>query len=461
MIKTDEYQLRVGSVNLTYNKGKGNAYQSLFNVSLNIKRGEFVVIFGPSGCGKSSLLNCIAGLEVPDDGEIFVEDKNIIELSEKESVAFHRRKLGMIFQSYNLIPTLNVLDNVALPQIFINRPKKERIEKAMALLAEFGIQEHWQKVPSELSGGQQQRIGIARSIANDPPIVLADEPIGNLDTVSANNVMQILSKLNKEQGKTIVLVSHNPENIIWGTHIVYMKDGKITKEEYREVQENMNVEESAKARAVDGEDGEESLFDSVVNRFKGLSDEQVGLLMSPLRAKSIVEFLVHPYNDTQIKTFEDGVASFLGGTLNQGALLEVLDKDQEAFGVGLDKRRAKNFMKEMIFLSERTRLFSASESISEKVILVLDYVTEFIELHLSEKQLKVLGGLVKKRILGKISYLDFKRKLRQSTADGVGIDKRTVEKVVRRIDLFLLVSYGMVKKESKAEEVEGVKKTRL
>ncbi|NCA94103.1 MAG: ABC transporter ATP-binding protein, partial [Sphingobacteriia bacterium] len=214
----NEVLIKLNNVELTYNDGKPNAFRALQGINLEIKKNSFVIIFGPSGCGKSSLLNVISGLEKPDKGEVFVSGNNLVKMSQADHVKFHRDTIGMVFQSYNLITTLSVLDNVAIPQIFTSNRKSAREEKALSLLERFGIRPQADKLPSELSGGQQQRIGIARAIINDQPIILADEPVGNLDSKSANNVMQIMSELNKDENKTIVMVSHNPENIIWGDH---------------------------------------------------------------------------------------------------------------------------------------------------------------------------------------------------------------------------------------------------
>ena len=295
-----EKLVEMEKINLTYNRGKANAFQSLFDVNLTIKKGEFVVILGPSGCGKSSLLNILAGLEAPDSGSVKINDVDILKMKTSERISFHRTKIGMVFQSYNLITTLSVLDNVALPQIFVNTGKSEREKKVMLLLERFGIKEQWKKIPSELSGGQQQRIGIARSIVNDPFLILADEPVGNLDSASANNVMQILGELNKQEGKTIVLVTHNPENADWGTHIIHMKDGKITKEEWKDA--------SGASREVESkmEEGK-SVFDKIMEKFRGLSEKQISFLMEPLKAKLIAESFFIPYEENQMKVIEESI----------------------------------------------------------------------------------------------------------------------------------------------------------
>ena len=296
--------IELKNVNLTYNRGKSNAFQALFNITLAIKKGEFVVVLGPSGCGKSTLLNIIAGLEEPDSGTVLVDQHDYAKMKKKEKVRLHREKIGMIFQAYNLIPTLNVLNNVTLPQMFINIRKKDRQKRALALLEKVGIKEHWKKLPTELSGGQQQRISIARAIINDPPLILADEPTGNLDTKSANNVMQILGELNRKEGKTIILVTHNPDNTRWGNHIIYMKDGRIEREEKKISQDEFTKTEVLK---------ESKAFetDRILNKFKGLSRDQIKLLITPFKTQALVDFLLFPYEEKQVRMIQEGIESFL------------------------------------------------------------------------------------------------------------------------------------------------------
>lgn len=425
------------NINLTYNKNKDNAYQALFDVNLNIKQGEFVVIFGPSGCGKSSLLNVIAGLEDTDEGEVKIDGQDLLAMKEKEKVKFHCTKMGMIFQSYNLIPTLNVLNNVALPQMFNDIKKKDREIRAMEILKRFGIEQQWKKIPAELSGGQQQRIGIARAIINDPQLILADEPIGNLDTKSANNVMEILSNLNRREGKTVVLVSHNPENIVWGTHIIYMKDGKIIKEEFKEADQVREVESE--------EYSGKSEFDIMTEKLNGLSKEQISLMINPMKAKIIVDSLLTPYEKNQIDIIEKNIGMYLLKNIEAEQLMHNLDADTNAGGAGLDSRVAERFSKEIENITQAVYLFVEETDINKRVLIFLDYLGSKLNLKMENEQVVVkMGNLIKNKLLDKINYGRFKELLDSSKdKDGIGLDKRMSNRVAKELSLFLVVSYGV------------------
>ena len=198
-----------------------------FNVS--IKEGDFVAIMGPSGSGKSTGMNLIGSLDVPTKGSIFLDKHNISHLSESDLAQVRGKKIGFIFQQFNLIPNLTAKENVMLPMIFQNVDEISRIKKAKELLKLVELENRENHYPSELSGGQQQRVAIARSLANDPEIVLADEPTGNLDTKTGEIVMKFLDKLNQE-GKTIIIVTHDPDLAIKHAKIIYwIKDGKVEK----------------------------------------------------------------------------------------------------------------------------------------------------------------------------------------------------------------------------------------
>jgi len=198
------------------------------NVDLKIKRGDFVAIVGPSGSGKSTLMNLVGALDLATKGNIFLDDENIEHLEESELAQIRGERIGFIFQTFNLIPTLTALENVTLPMFFQNVPRVEREERARKLLAQLGLKERANHLPSELSGGEMQRVAIARALANDPEVVLADEPTGNLDTKTGAKVLDILKELNK-QGKTIIVVTHDIEMAKKANRIIRLKDGKIEK----------------------------------------------------------------------------------------------------------------------------------------------------------------------------------------------------------------------------------------
>ncbi len=203
-----------------------NALQGL---NLDVKEGEFVAIMGPSGSGKSTAVNMIGCLDVPTKGKITLESHDISKLSESELAQIRGRKIGFIFQQFNLIPTLTALENVMLPMIFQGIDEKKRRETAAKLLQLVDLGDRINHRPTELSGGQQQRVAIARALANNPEVIIADEPTGNLDSKTGTNVLEFLQKLHKKENKTIVMVTHDTNLSKVAERTEFLKDGKIIK----------------------------------------------------------------------------------------------------------------------------------------------------------------------------------------------------------------------------------------
>lgn len=201
--------------------------QALESVNLEIYSGEFIIFFGPSGCGKSTLMSMIAGLQPPSAGKILIRGEDLSGLNEDQLAQHRRTKIGMVFQAFNLISTMNVVENIALPLSFARIGKKRRMARAENLLEVVGMNEYKKHTPSELSGGQQQKIAMARSLVSNPWIVLADEPTGNLDSKSANEVMRLLISLNRKSKRTVVLITHNPDYLEYADRIFYLKDGRV------------------------------------------------------------------------------------------------------------------------------------------------------------------------------------------------------------------------------------------
>lgn len=201
--------------------------QALDNINLNIEKGEFVSIMGPSGCGKSTLLNLIGLLDQPSSGDIFIDGINVAGMEDKEMAKFRNQKLGFIFQSFHLIPALNIIDNVELPLLYRkNVPATERKARATAMLEKVGLSHRMKHFPAQLSGGQCQRAAIARALVGSPEIILADEPTGNLDSKMGEEIMEILLQLNAE-GTTIVMVTHDEKIARQTSRIIRLLDGKI------------------------------------------------------------------------------------------------------------------------------------------------------------------------------------------------------------------------------------------
>ena len=220
--------IRLEEVWKTYKMGEVEV-NALRGVNLDIKKGEFVSIMGPSGSGKSTAVNMIGCLDIPSKGRIMLEHHDISHLEESNLAQIRGKKIGFIFQQFNLINTLTALENVMLPMTFQGVERTEREKRAKELLELVGLTERMNHRPTELSGGQQQRVAIARSLSNDPEVLLADEPTGNLDSTTGKIVIEFLTKLNKEKKKTIIMVTHDENLAKYATRIEYLKDGKIVK----------------------------------------------------------------------------------------------------------------------------------------------------------------------------------------------------------------------------------------
>src|SRR5262245_14215490 len=203
---------------------------ALKDVDISISRGEFVALMGPSGSGKSTLLHLIAAMDRPTSGEIFALGQNLLGLSERAMARWRNVHIGFIFQSFNLIPVLTALQNVELPLRLTRLKRKERLEHAATALRLVGLGDRLQHLPRQLSGGQEQRVAIARAIVTDPDLILADEPTGNLDAASAQDVLALLAKLNSEYGKTIVMVTHDPHAAAFATRIRHLEKGILLPE---------------------------------------------------------------------------------------------------------------------------------------------------------------------------------------------------------------------------------------
>ncbi len=217
----------------TYQTGD-SSFNALDNVSLSVEEGEFVSIMGTSGSGKSTFMNTLGCLDKPTSGSYHLDGIDVFSLNSDELSQIRNLKLGFVFQGFNLIPRTSAIENVEMPMIYKGIPQNERLEKARAALEIVGLAKREHHLPNQMSGGQQQRVAIARAIVNDAPIILADEPTGNLDTRTSIEVMEFFVRLNEEAGKTIILVTHEPDIAQYSKRIVRFKDGKIISDKPKE-----------------------------------------------------------------------------------------------------------------------------------------------------------------------------------------------------------------------------------
>jgi len=217
-------------VSKTYDAGGGTAVEALKRVSLEVARGEFVAIMGASGSGKSTLMNIIGCLDRPTSGRYLLDGREVSQLSRNQLAEIRNRMLGFVFQQFNLLARTSALENVELPLLYGDVPARERTAKALAALRSMGLAERVRHLPSQLSGGQQQRVAIARAVVNEPQLVLADEPTGNLDSKTSVEVMSLFQELGRK-GMTVVLVTHEPDIARFASRVVTMRDGQIRSDE--------------------------------------------------------------------------------------------------------------------------------------------------------------------------------------------------------------------------------------
>lgn len=468
--------ISIKNVNFTYNKGKDNEYHALVNINLDIFPEEYVIFFGPSGCGKSTLLNLVAGLEKPDEGTVKVFGIDLSTMDNRDFANYHRSKVGMVYQQYNLITSLSVLDNVALPQMFVDVNKGKRNKWGRQLLERFGILKQADKIPTELSGGQQQRIGIARAIVNNPQIVLADEPVGNLDSVSAKNVLEIVSDLNEKEKKTVIVVTHNPENLAYGDRIIYMRDGIIT----REV---INKDKNKDRKKVDGKDEEgwhkvktaAVEIKDLMRAYQGLSPEQINVLIMPYKAKVFAHHFITTRNMEEAKIFEEVIQRRLLGTISQDEFIDVLNRPAVEGGVGFDRRTAEKVLRRVnrvirmayfIYQEGRQGVSADGEhkkiDYDEKAKRVSEYIlktcyNEYYH-HLDEVQINRMRSAVKERLEGEIQKPKFYELLdRPFKEGGMGLNSKSAKAFTEEMELVLILGFGIVQKKVSPSK-ESVKK---
>ncbi|MCD8495181.1 MAG: ABC transporter ATP-binding protein [Candidatus Pacebacteria bacterium] len=223
--------IEIKNINKTYNAGSDNSFQALKGVSFTINDGEFVAIMGPSGSGKSTLMHILGCLDTPTSGTYFLDGKDVSTLSDDELADIRREKVGFVFQSFNLLPRTTVLRNTMLPLVYAGLDEEHREKKAIKALKAAGLDEtHFQHLSNQLSGGQIQRVAISRALVNDPSLILADEPTGNLDTKTGNIVLGTFQKLNEELGRTVILITHEPDVAEHADRIIFIRDGQIVED---------------------------------------------------------------------------------------------------------------------------------------------------------------------------------------------------------------------------------------
>ncbi len=414
-------------LSIIYNKGKSNEFKALQGVNTDIFEGEYIILFGPSGCGKSTLMYSIQGSLPPGEGTLLIRGDDIYSYPPSERVYFQRYIMGIIFQSFNLIGSLSVLDNVALPMIFCNVDKTTRNRRAQSLLDRFGVGHVSHKIPSMLSGGQQQRVSVARSMVNDPKILLADEPTGNLDSISTQQVMDKIDEINTFDRRTIIMVSHNAAHLSYAHRVYYLKDGLI-------VREVVNPQRKQIKPVREGE--------TIVTELEQLARLYPYDSVETLRVKSMVNFLTQSYSFDQIVRLEHAISLFISGRMDRDSLIRSLILSYEQGGVEIEEveaRRMASVAEKMMHHADDIRRFRARKdnvnvffSQHKLAERMRDHLVQAFRIKLSKEQDKNLVEVIADRVTGVIEDDELnERMMRGVRSGGLGLSESEADELTR------------------------------
>lgn len=326
--------IKIENVNLWYEKGKPIEVHALKNINLEIERGDYVAFFGPSGCGKTTMLYAISGIDRFQEGKVLINGQDISGLSNQELAIFRQTGIGIVFQQFNLVPSLTVLKNVALPMLFVGISSEKAEIEARKLIDRLNIGGFADRYPYELSGGQQQRVGIARALANNPPIIIADEPLGNLDSVNAKMVLEFLKELNEKDGRTVIMVTHEAWSLKDAKTIFHIKDGSV-----------LEVEKVKHGNIT------ETITKHLNDQINDMSSEEEIRARERVSARIIANFLLRGYSMDEISRFESFVNERFENKIDKKQFKEIIDKPFKEGGVGLWKKksdRVADFLEDVI-----------------------------------------------------------------------------------------------------------------
>src|SRR6266481_4558299 len=398
--------IRVKEIKVTYNAGQANEYKALRGESLDIFPEEYIILFGPSGCGKSTLLYSILGILEPTSGELLIKGDNVYKYNSEQMVHFQQSTIGIIYQSFNLIPSLSVMDNVSLPLIFAGIPPAEREIRAMKLLKRFGVEKQAHKLSTNLSGGQMQRIAVARSLINNPEILLADEPVGNLDSVSSDEVMNTLEEINMKDKKTIILVTHDAKFLPYAHRIYFMKDGGVE----REV---VNPEKKQIKPIKPGT--------TILTEIEKLARIYPYASIEELKVKSIANYLTQEMGFDQLEKVEEMIEMMIKGMITKEKFTSFLTIPLAKGGLEFSAVRAEQAyqkVQSILDLAREIRQYRKrlqEKYTSPKQLKRLEDVRKSLvvecECDPDERQVVWLDENIASRIAGFITMEDFKERL--------------------------------------------------
>jgi ABC-type lipoprotein export system ATPase subunit len=425
--------IKIKNAEVVYNLGKKNEFKAISDFSLDVFPGEFVSFFGPSGCGKSTIFYAILGVLKPSTGEMLVKGENPYAFSPAEMVTYQAKTIGIIYQAFFLIPSLSVIDNVALPQTFMGSTYPKRRKRAQELLDRFGVGTKSDTYPALLSGGQSQRVSVARAMVNNPDVLLADEPTGNLDSKSSDQVMDYLKELSDRDKKTVIMITHNAAQLHYCHRVFYMRDGRLLR-----VVPNPDKPQIAK-------------FDKqkvLVTEIEILSKIYPYSQPEELKVKSIINYLTQDLDFLQLDRLEKSTARMLSRKVSRDTFYEYLKVPILKGGVGLSDDRAKamsdkieQIMKQSEDVRRYRRRMNAGVFFNreDKVISdILFYIMKEAKTELTRERKMRLKQLVRDRVSGLIRKEELEEILKAPVAQkGLGFRPDEVFKVVSYFEKLL------------------------
>lgn len=421
--------IKLENVNLWYDKGKPTEVRALKDINLQIDKGDYVAFFGPSGCGKTTMLYALSGIDHVNSGNVIVDGRNIVGLSSSDLSVFRQTSIGIIFQQFNILPSLTVVQNVSLPMSFVGKSPEEAQEEAQKLLNRLNIGSLANRYQFELSGGQQQRVGIARALANNPPIIVADEPLGNLDSVNAKNVLEFLKELNEKDGRTIIMVTHEAWSLRDVKTVHYMKDGVITSTQHQTAQTAADAISEHLLSEIDP-----------TKKAKGPLGEE-------LSARVLSNFLLRGYSMDEIRRFEFNLKERLKGKINSETFREILDRPFKAGGVGLWKGKAARLAKYTDEIIHKRHDVNAvyriiekhpELSIEDEVRQIRNWLLADYDGKVSQPQIASFDQAITDRMRNSLSSDQFKAVLDLAQRkNGVGFTFRTSERLAEKMETIM------------------------
>lgn len=420
-------------MSIVYNKGKENEFRASDGINMEIYPYEYIIFFGPSGCGKSTTLYSILGILPPTDGVVLVKGENVYSYDSDDMVRYQTKVIGIMYQAFYLIPSISIVDNVALPQIFEGIPPAQRRTRALELLKRFGIDKQADKMPDALSGGQIQRVSVARSLVNDPEIILADEPVGNLDSTSADAVMNTLAEINEKDKKTVILVTHDAKYLPYAHRVFFMKDGKVTR-----IAPNPEKKQIAKV------DKQKTL----VTEMEQLVKVHPYLTPPELKVKSIINFLTQDLTFEQLDRLEKITKMMLERKIDRARFYKTVELSFEDGGVGLPEGRSivmadriEKILKQSEDVTRYRRRQTEGTFFDNEDGLVRRLLSYLLEEHgktIESIQKSRLKEAIRDRISGLIKKDEFEERLLKSKKEGgAGFNKKTTDSLTRYFEKLL------------------------